>query len=138
MVGTEPHLIHAVGQLGLAGVGRRREHPALQVQLPQRAQRVDDQNVRVQIDHPVQLRRQQLTGQQPVVHLLRVLAGERRVLKQSLARGERMQRSQQAAATLQPGRCGAGVSVRWISQTDTVSPGLEACREVSITSSWGR
>ena len=52
--------------------------------LPQGAQGVEHQNVRVQVEHPVQRVRQQAGGQQPVVHLLGVLTADRGALKQGV------------------------------------------------------
>ena len=65
-------------------MGGCRKEVALQVGLPQRAQGIEHQNVRVQIEHPGQRVRQQAGGQQPVVHLLGVLTADRSALKQGV------------------------------------------------------
>ena len=81
---VEAHPVDAVGQLCLSRVGGGRKQIARQVGLPQGAQGVEHQNVRVQIEHPVQRVRQQAGGQQPVVHLLGVLAADWGALEQGV------------------------------------------------------
>ena len=81
---VEAHPVDAVGQFSLSCVGGCRKEVALQVGLPQRAQGIEHQNVRVQIEHPGQRVRQQAGGQQPVVHLLGVLTADRGALKQGV------------------------------------------------------
>ena len=81
-------------------MGGRGEQAALEVGLPQRAQRIDDQNVGVEIQDPVEVLRQQVRREQAVVHLLRVPLGHRRLLKEVCADRYGVQRAAERAALL--------------------------------------
>lgn len=49
-----------------------------QRRLPERAQGIDDENVRIEIKNALYLRRQEMTSQEPVIHFLRILLRHRR------------------------------------------------------------
>ena len=76
-----PDLVQAAGQLSLPLLGGRREQLPFQIHLPQRKQGIQDQYIRVQIQHPVQLPGQELGRQQPVIHLPGILGADRRPFK---------------------------------------------------------
>ena len=117
-VGAQPHLIDVVHQAGLAGVGSGGEQPAFHRRFPQGAQGVEHQDVRVDVEHTVQFRRQKAPRQQPIIHLLGILPGhggrvEHRPVHRQTAQGNtqppalalhRFQRAGRNAAVQQPHR----------------------------------
>lgn len=67
MVCPETELVDIVGQFRLSCMCGRCEEIPLQIRLPQRTQRVDDKDIRIQIQDAVQMsgqekRRQQVRG----------------------------------------------------------------------------
>ena len=77
MLHSQPEPVHIVGQLCLSRVGGGSEQPPGHIRLPEGTQGIDDQYIRIQIDDPVQLLRQQAGRQQTIVHLRRITAAHR-------------------------------------------------------------
>ena len=90
-VGAKAHLVDIVHQARLARVGGGREQPSLQRCFPQRTQGVQHQDVRVDVEHPVQFRRKEAARQQPVIHLLGILPRDRGGIKHRPVHGEAVQ-----------------------------------------------
>ena len=88
--GPQPQAVDVAGQLRPADVGRRCEQTPLQRHLPEGAQRIDHQDIRVEIEDFVQLRGQQPGRQKPVIHLLGVLLHDRRPSKEGILHGHRV------------------------------------------------
>ena len=87
-VGAKAHLVDIVHQARLARVGGGREQPSLQRRFPQRTQGVQHQDVRVDVEHPVQFRRKEAARQQPVIHLLGILPRDGGGIKHRPVHGE--------------------------------------------------
>ena len=88
VLGVQTHLIDSVCHLGQPCVRRRRKYLSAQVQLPQRAKRIDDKRIRVEIQHPLQFLWQNQRGEQPIIHLFWITLGGWRIFKQSRINGD--------------------------------------------------
>ena len=89
MLRAEAQLVHAVCKLGDRRVRRGGEKPAVQIGLPELADWVYDQSVRVEIDRALMPLGQQFGREQAVVHLLGILLRDRRAFKERVLHGQR-------------------------------------------------
>ena len=74
VVHSQPDPVDAVGELRHPCVGGGRKQVSAQIRIPERADGIDYQNIRIQIQNPVHLPGQQMGSQQPVVHFRRIPA----------------------------------------------------------------
>ena len=74
---AEPELIDVVCQLGFPRMGGRRKEMFLKICFPERAERIDDQNIRIQIQDAAHALRQKFCRKEPVIHLPGILAAHR-------------------------------------------------------------
>ena len=98
MLRVQPHLIDAVGHLGEPRVGRRCKGFAVQIHLPQGPQRVDNEHIRIEVQHPLHLPGQDQRREQPVVHLLRVALAGGGAFKERRVHGDGPQRRAEGSA----------------------------------------
>ena len=100
MIDLQPDPVDAVGQLGLSRMGRGRKQMLPQFQIPQRCQRIDHQDIGIQIQHFFQLRRKQLSCHKTIIHLPGIAVRDRSILEQLIRYGMRIKAKAIARAAL--------------------------------------
>ena len=100
MLRIEPHLINFIRHFGKPRVRRSGKGLSTQVQLPQRAQGIDNEHIRVEVQYALKLFRQDERGEQAVVHLLGVALAGRGIFKERRVNGDGTQlRAEESAET---------------------------------------
>ena len=88
----QAYTVDTRNQFRFARVCRSRKKMPIKLRFPQWAQRINHQDIRVQIEHALNVLRQQVRGQHAIIHFLWVLLGYRRSIKQRSIDGDRSQR----------------------------------------------
>ena len=98
MVCSKTELVDIVCQLRLSCMRGGSEKISFQVRLPQRAEGIDDQDIRIQVQDAVEAVREELRCQQPVIHFPRILCAHRGICKCRAVRHDRIKAKTKEAA----------------------------------------
>ena len=85
VIRAKPELVDVVRQLGFPRMGGRRKEMSLQIRLPERAERINDQDIRIKVQDAARVLRQKFRCEEPVIHLPGILAAHRRAEKGAAA-----------------------------------------------------
>ena len=98
MVCSKAELVDIVCQLRLSCMRGGSKKISFQICLPQRPEGIDDQDIRIQVQDAVEVVREELRRQQPVIHFPRILCAHRGICKSRAVRHDRIKAKAKEAA----------------------------------------
>lgn len=104
MIRTKTELVNTIGQLRLSCMSGSGKKVSVQVCIPERAQWIDYQGIRIQVQDPVYMAGEKMGSQQAVIHFFGIGPGDRGVCKGGLRNLDR-EKGKAKNLTLSCDRC---------------------------------
>ena len=104
MIRTKTELVNTIGQLRLSCMSGSGKKVSVQVCIPERAQWIDYQGIRIQVQDPVHMAGEKMGSQQAVIHFFGIGPGDRSVCKGGLRNLDR-EKGKAKNLTLSCDRC---------------------------------